>query len=345
MKKRLLRNTDIKVSELCLGTMTFGEQNTPQEAFEIMDYALDNGINFFDTAEMYPIPPKEETHFKTEEIIGNWANFSKKRSDIILATKIIGPSSMMTYIRGGSPHIKSSLREAITGSLKRLRTDYIDLYQIHWPARPTNFFGQLGYTQPNNLVKDQIEETLFLLEELKKEGLIRSYGVSNETAWGLMKYEQVSLNYSLSGISTIQNPYSLLNRTFEVGMSEVCHRQGIQLLPYSPLGFGVLSGKYLTNTSKPEDRLNRWPDYKRYSNKRAITATKKYLDLANEYNLSLAQLSLQYVTTRPFVVSNIIGATSINQLEENIGSVNVTLSNEIIEKIDLIHQEDPNPSP
>ncbi len=345
MENRILRHTDIKVSALCLGTMTFGEQNTPQESHEIMDFALDNGINFFDTAEMYPIPPKEETHFRTEEIIGRWSQFQASRDKVILATKIIGPSSFMTYIRNGSPNIKDSLREALNGSLKRLNTDYIDLYQIHWPARVTNYFGQLGYSYPETMQSDQIMETTYELEKFKKEGLIRSYGVSNESPWGMMKYQEITKKEKLTGISTIQNPYSLLNRTFEIGMSEVCHREEIQLLPYSPLGFGVLTGKYIENRSSPQDRLNRWPDYKRYNNPAAIEATKKYNELAKSHGISLTHMALQFVTNRPFVLSNIIGATNIIQLKENIDSVETALSSELLEEIDQIHMLSPNPSP
>ena len=345
MRKQLLNKTNIEVSELCLGTMTFGEQNNISESHQILDYALDHEINFFDTAEMYPIPPKAETHFKTEEIIGKWANFNQKRSDIILATKVIGPSSFMTYIRGGSKSIKDNMREALEGSLRRLQTDYIDLYQLHWPARPTNFFGQLEYTYPSALKDDQIYDTIMAFEELKKEGLIRSYGVSNETPWGLMKYQEISKSEGFTGISTVQNPYSLLNRTFEIGMSEICHRENIQLLAYSPLGFGVLSGKYINNSSTPNDRLNLFPDYQRYSNPTAVNATKKYLDLSLQHNISLTQMALQFVTSRKFLVSNIIGATNITQLKENIDSVNLNLSKELLTEIEKIHNESPNPSP
>ena len=345
MEKRLLRNTDIEVSCLCLGTMTFGEQNTLKDSHEIMDYALDHGVNFFDTAEMYPIPPNEQTHFRTEEYIGKWETFHQRRSEIIMATKIIGPSSFMTYIRNGSPNIKASIREAVTGSLRRLKTDYIDLYQIHWPARMTNFFGQMEYPYPNKLKNDQILETLQSFEEIKKEGLIRSYGISNETPWGMMKYQELSRSNNFTGISTIQNPYNLLNRTFEIGMSEVCHREGVQLLPYSPLGFGVLTGKYINNTSSPKDRLNRWPDYKRYSNEHAVKSTEMYIELAQNLGVSLTQLALEFVTSRPFVVSNIIGATSIEQLKENIQSTNLQMNEEIFNEINRIHQLHPNPSP
>lgn len=345
MKKQVLKNTEIEVSPLCLGTMTFGEQNTQKEAHEILDFAFERGINFFDTAEMYPIPPKSETHFRTEEIIGEWSKFHQKRDQIVMATKMIGPTSFMTYIRNGSTNIKASMREAVTGSLQRLKTEYIDLYQLHWPARPTNFFGQLNYSYPEQLREDQILETLESFEEVKKEGLIRSYGVSNETPWGMMKYQELSKAKGFCGISTIQNPYSLLNRTFEIGMAEVCHREGIQLLAYSPLGFGVLTGKYLNNTSTPRDRLNLFPDYQRYSNPYAVESTKKYLELANKVGVSLTKLALQFVTTRPFMVSNIIGATNITQLEENILSLEINLTDEILNEIEVIHASFPNPSP
>ena len=345
MKKRTLRHTDIQVSPLCMGTMTFGEQNTLAESHQIMDCAYDYGINFFDTAEMYPIPPNAQTHFRTEEFIGQWDKFKNHRDQIILATKIIGPSSVMTYIRGGSKKIKDNIQDAITGSLRRLNTDYIDLYQIHWPARPTNFFGQLDYKFPTNLVDDQITETNFALESLKQEGLIRAYGISNETPWGMMKYQEVSKINSLTGISTIQNPYNLLNRSFEVGMAEICHREGIQLLPYSPLGFGVLTGKYIGQTANENSRLLRWPDYKRYSNENAVKATKKYMQLAQDHGLSLTQIALQFVTSRPFVLSNIIGATTIPQLKENLDSIQLNLKEEILRGIEQIHQEHPNPAP
>ena len=349
MRYRKLGTTDLSVSVICLGTMTFGEQNSQQDGFDQMDYALERGVNFFDTAELYAVMPKKETYGKTEEILGNWFQEKKNRDKIILASKIASKSDGLEWIREGSENLgfdKKNMNAAIDASLRRLKTDYIDLYQLHWPERKVPKFGQLDYKHdPKDNNWTTIEEVLFNLNELIKAGKVRHVGLSNETPWGMMKYQELSKENGFSGISTIQNPYSLLNRTFEIGMAEVCHREGIQLLAYSPLGFGVLTGKYLNNTSTPRDRLNLFPDYQRYSNPYAVESTKKYLELANKLGVSLTKLALQFVTTRPFMVSNIIGATNITQLEENILSLEINMTNEILKEIEIIHASFPNPSP
>ena len=347
MKYNKIGNTDIKVSKLCLGTMTWGEQNTEADAFEQMDYALDKGINFFDTAEMYAIPPKAETYGATECIIGNWLNQRQNRDKIILASKVVGNANgWLDYIRDGkATPDHSNIRQAIEGSLKRLQTDYLDLYQIHWPARKTNFFGQLGYTFQQDDNSTPILETLKALSKLVKEGKVRSVGISNETAWGTMKFAHYAEQFDLPKISTIQNPYNLLNRSFEVGLAEICHRETMGLLAYSPLGFGSLSGKYLNNKKPQGARMSLYSEYKRYFTPSAIKATEKYVALANEMNITPSQLALAFVNQQSFLTSNIIGATNLTQLEENISSVEIELSAEVLARIEEIHAEHTYPAP
>ncbi|WP_127715815.1 aldo/keto reductase [Halobacteriovorax sp. HLS] len=345
MKYNNLGKTEISVSEICLGTMTFGQQNTEAESHEILDYALDNEVNFFDTAEMYPIPPNPKTVHRTEQYIGNWDKFKTQRDKIIMATKVVGPGEFVKHIRGGPKLNKEHIFQAVEGSLKRLGTDYIDLYQIHWPDRSTNFFGQREYTHNTRETMTPIEEILGALKELKDQGKIREIGVSNETSWGVMKYLQIAKELNLPLIQSIQNPYNLLNRTFEINLSEISHREDVGLLAYSPLGFGVLSGKYLDGSSTQNSRLNIWKHYSRYSNELAQSATLKYMELAKENGLSPTQLALAFVNTRPFLTANIIGATSIKQLEENLTSATIELSNEVLEKINQIHSQSPNPAP
>ena len=347
MKYRHLGNTDINVSTICLGTMTWGEQNTQDEAFEQMDYAVTQGVNFFDTAELYAIPPREETYGKTEEIIGNWLASRGKRNDIILASKVCGPGEdWVPHIRGGkSCHDRKNIEAALDTSLKRLQTDYLDLYQLHWPARKTNFFGRLGYTHDPNDVPTPIEETLEVLNDIVKSGKVRHIGLSNETPWGVMEFIKVSENMNWPRVVSIQNPYSLLNRTFEVGLAEIAIREQAGLLAYSPLGFGVLSGKYLDNQRPDGARITRWPDYSRYMNEESVAATEQYVKLAREHDLNPAQMALAYINSRPFLTSNIIGATTMEQLKSNIASVDIELSNEILDDIEKIHIQHPNPSP
>ena len=346
MEFKELGNTDIDVSLICLGTMTWGQQNTQEEGFEQMDYALEQGVNFFDTAELYSIPPKAETQGSTETIIGNWFKKNGNRKEIILATKVAGRSGMK-WFRGGETRLnKENIEEAIEGSLKRLQTDYIDLYQLHWPERKTNFFGRLGYKN----YKQEKDWTPFeeILETAKKfvdQGKIRYLGLSNETPYGLSNYINLSNYKNLPRVMSVQNPYSLLNRTYEVGMSEISIRDQVGLLAYSPLACGVLTGKY-RNSRKPEGaRLTIWDDWTRYTNERSINATDQYCKIAENHGLTPTELSLAFVNQQDFVTSNIIGATKMDQLKENIKSADIELSKQILDEIDEVHEDNPSPAP
>lgn len=344
MEYTTLPQTAIKISKICLGTMTWGNQNTQEEGFDQMDYALSKGVNFFDTAELYPVPATADTYADTERIIGNWFSARKNREKIVLATKIAGPGAYTAHIRG-TGFSPNSIRDAVDGSLARLKTDYIDLYQLHWPERVTNTFGVRGFKhQPNDPWENNFELILETLSELIKAGKIRQVGLSNETPWGTMKF----LEYAKKGLPrmiTIQNPYSLLNRTFEVGNAEVGLREDIGLLAYSPLAFGVLSGKYLNGKQTPNCRLELFPRMSRYSSDSCTEATRRYEKLAIENGLSLTQMALAFVTSRPFVSSNIIGATNLKQLQENIHSAEISLSEDVLEGIELIHKDIPDPAP
>ena len=346
MRYTTLPHTEIEVSKICLGTMTWGKQNTEQEGFEQMDYALDQGINFFDTAELYPVPPHPDRYAHTEIIIGNWFKKTGNRDKIILASKIAGKAPFTKFIRT-TGFRKDSIIEAVEGSLKRLQTDYIDLYQLHWPERSTNYFGQRGYEHSiSDHWKDNIHQVLETLRDLISAGKIRHVGISNETPWGTMRFlEESKVHSELPRMITIQNPYSLLNRLFEVGLSEISMRENIGLLAYSPLGFGVLSGKYLGGNQPKNARITLFPNYNRYSSDTATEATMKYASLAEEHGLSLPQMALAFVTSRPFLTSNIIGATSMEQLRENIESIRLELNEEILMGIEAIHNEIPNPAP
>ena len=343
MEYNILPNSNIKVSKICLGTMTWGRQNNQQEAFDQMDYSIDKGVNFFDTAELYPVPATPDKYAITEEIIGNWFQQSKKRDKIILATKIAGPGDYTAHIRK-TGFKGNSIENALDGSLKRLKTDYIDLYQLHWPERITNTFGNRNYQYFNDSWEDNFEFILEKLKELIKIGKIRHIGLSNENPWGIMKFLEYSKR-ELPKMITVQNPYSLLNRLFEVGSSEICKRENVGLLAYSPLGFGILTGKYFNGNMPKNSRLDLFPTLKRYSNENSIKAAKLYEEVAKKHNLSLTHLSLSFVNDRPFVTSNIIGATNLEQLKENIESVNIKLSDEIISEINSINNKIPNPSP
>ena len=343
MEYNILPNSNIKVSKICLGTMTWGRQNNQQEAFDQMDYSIDKGVNFFDTAELYPVPATPDKYAITEEIIGNWFQQSKKRDKIILATKIAGPGDYTAHIRK-TGYKGNSIENALDGSLKRLKTDYIDLYQLHWPERITNTFGNRNYQYFNDSWEDNFEFILEKLKELIKIGKIRHIGLSNENPWGIMKFLEYSKR-ELPKMITVQNPYSLLNRLFEVGSSEICKRENVGLLAYSPLGFGILTGKYFNGKMPKNSRLDLFPTLKRYSNENSIKAAKLYQEVAKKHNLSLTHLSLSFVNDRPFVTSNIIGATNLEQLKENIESVNIKLSDEIISEINSINNKIPNPSP
>lgn len=348
MKHRKLGSTDIDVSLICLGSMTWGEQNTQEEGFAQMDMALDMGVNFFDVAEMYSVPPRPETCGKSEEIIGNWFASRGTRDRVILASKVTGKSdrnSGVGHIRDGARLSREQIAEAVEGSLKRLQTDYLDLYQVHWPERQTNFFGKLGYQHVAEHGLIAIEETLDALQTLVQQGKIRHIGISNETPWGIAEYLRLSELHGWPRIVSIQNPYSLINRTFEVGCAEFSMREQVGLLAYSPLAFGVLSGKYL-HGAKPEGaRLTLYERFSRYGKVNAEEAIEAYVNLAQEHGLDPAQMALAYVNTREFLTANIIGATNLQQLKSNIESVDLVLSSDVLEGIEAIHERFPNPSP
>ena len=345
MKYTTLPNTDIKVSKICLGTMTFGQQNTEAEGHSQMDYALDYGVNFFDTAEMYSVPGRAETYGSTEKIIGSWLKKTGKREEIVLASKIAGPSPIFGYMRDKLDFSPASLQYALDHSLQRLQTDYLDLYQLHWPERKTNFFGQRGYKVQDDVWQDNIHELLEVLDGFVKSGKIKHIGLSNENPWGMMRFLEESKHHNLPRIKTVQNPYSLLNRLFENASAEVCHRENVGLLAYSPMGFGVLSGKFLSGENHPHARINLFPQYSRYSSDQCTKATRLYQEVAHKHGLTLTQLALAFVTQQPFLTSTIIGATTMAQLKENIDTINVVLSEEIVEEIDAIQAIIPDPAP
>ena len=346
MKFKKLGHTNIDVSLICLGTMNMGEQNTQEESFEQMDYSFEQGVNFFDTAEVYAVPPRQETQGKTEEIIGNWFIKSKKREKIILATKMVGPG--VEWIRnGGGNYTEENVGKAIDGSLKRLQTNYIDLYQLHWPERNTNYFGKRNYEHDSVEGKwNDLESVLKALKKFVDQGKIKYIGISNETPWGLSKFLEVAEQLNLPRIVSVQNPYNLLNRAYDIGMSEISCREKVGLLAYSPLAIGYLSGKYRDNQIPKNSRIGLFGDFwTRYKEDNAKKAVDDYYKLAKENGLTLTQMSLAFVNSRPFMTSNIIGATTMEQLKENIGTADIDLSDEIIEKINLIHSNNPNPTP
>lgn len=344
MKYSNIPTTDIKVSKICLGSMTWGEQNTEEEGHAQLDYALSQGVNFIDTAELYSVPnARAETYGHTELIIGKWLKKHNNRDKVVIASKICGPGDYTKHIRTGG-FAKHEIEDAIHKSLKRMGTDYIDLYQLHWPERKSNFFGQLGYTHDQNEQwKDNFAEILESLDTFIKAGKIRHVGLSNETPFGLSRYLEEARKGAPQMV-TVQNPYSLLNRKDEVGLTEIMHRGNVGHLPYSPLGFGMLTGKYL-DEYPPDGRVSIYPNYNRYHNENCFKATRRYKQIADDHGLSLTQMSLAFVNTRPFVTANIIGATSVKQLEENIGSIDVNLSSEAIAAINAVHKDIPNPAP
>ncbi len=346
MKYRKLGNTDVDVSVICLGTMTWGEQNSRGQAFEQMDYALSQGVNFFDTAELYAVPPRVETYGRTEEIIGKWLNARGSREQIVLASKVAGPSEDWPHIRNGRTRFnRQDIVSALDASLKRLQTDYLDLYQLHWPERKSNFFGRLGFEVVDDERFTPLLETLQMLDEQVQAGKIRHIGLSNETPWGVMQFLQLAELHQLPRVVSVQNPYSLLNRSYEIGLAEISWRESTGLLAYSPLGMGVLSGKYLAGARPADSRLTLFPHYTRYSKPAAIAATERYVSLAQAHGLNPAQMALAYVNSRPFLTSIIIGATTLEQLKSNIESIHVELSEEVLEGIEAVHIEHPNPSP
>jgi aryl-alcohol dehydrogenase-like predicted oxidoreductase len=346
MRYRPLGRTDLNVSALCLGTMTFGEQNTAAEAAAQLDRAVAAGINFIDTAEMYPVPPKAETMGRTEDCIGRWLAARGGRDRLILASKVAGPGDWLAYIRGGTNRLdRANIEQALHDSLRRLGTDYLDLYQLHWPDRQTNFFGKLGYEHPAEDTSVPLLETLQVLGELVQSGKIRHVGLSNETPWGTMRFLSLAERHGLPRMVSIQNPYNLLNRTFEIGLAEVAIREQCGLLAYSPMAFGALSGKYLDGRRPPDGRLTLFSRFSRYSNEQAVAATAEYVAVARKHGLDPAQMALAFVTSRPFVTSNIIGATTMAQLEQNLASLELDLSDAVLADIETVHTRQPNPSP
>jgi len=352
VEKHSLGTSAIDVSCLGLGTMTYGEQNNEAEAFAQLDCAIDHGVNLIDTAEMYPVPPQKKTFTRTEQIIGNWIQNRKCRQNIVLATKVVGPTlesrAMGSYIRDGINHLsRKNIESALEASLRRLNTETIDIYQIHWPDRIVNIFGQKEFKPPENDETEnaKIPETLEALENLKKAGKIRAYGVSNETPWGVMRYLSIAEKNGWEKITSIQNPYNLLNRTFESGLAEISYRESVGLLAYSPLAFGILTGKYIEGKKPALARLTLYSRFQRYQTKNAIKATKEYIRLALEHALEPSQMALAFARTRPFMTSVLLGATSVNQLETNLASVEIKLSEEVLQGIEDIHDRIPNPCP
>jgi aryl-alcohol dehydrogenase-like predicted oxidoreductase len=345
MRYRPLGATDLKVSALCLGTMTFGEQNSEAEAFAQLDRALDVGVNFIDAAEIYPVPPCPETQGRTEAIIGNWLAARGNRDRVIIATKVAGPGDLAALRMPGRCLDRANIEAAVEASLKRLKTEHIDLYQLHWPDRETNFFGRLGYRAPAADHSVPLAETLGVLADLVRAGKVRHIGASNETPWGTMRLLALAEQQGLPRVVSIQNPYSLLNRTFEIGLAEVALREHCGLLAYSPLGFGVLSGKYADGARPAGARLTLFARFDRYSNPRAVAATARYVDIARRHGLDPAQMALAFVTGQPFVTANIIGATTMAQLETNLASLDVALTDAVLAEIEAVHAEQPNPAP
>ena len=349
MLYRPLGRTGINVSLITLGTMTWGEQNTEAQAHSQLDLAVERGVNLIDAAEMYPVPPRPETQGLPERYLGTWLKKSGKRDQLLVATKATGPARKPhnpRHVRGGVNHFdRKGLTDALHGSLERLQQDYVDLYQLHWPDRSVNSFGELNYTHVAQEETVAIEETLSILSEFVKAGKIRHIGLSNETSWGVAQFLRAAEKLDLERIVAIQNPYNLLNRTFEINLAEFSHREQVGLLAYSPLAFGVLSGKYLNGARPADGRLTLFERFARYTNPQSARATAAYVELAQKYQLDPAQMALAYVNSRPFVTSNIIGATTLEQLRSNLDSINVELPADVITQLNAIHQMQPNPAP
>ncbi|MFZ4761522.1 MAG: aldo/keto reductase [Alphaproteobacteria bacterium] len=349
MKKRRLGNTDIMVSEICLGTMTWGQQNTAAEAFAQMNLAVEMGVNFFDTAELYAIPPRAQTYGKTEEIIGQWLKEdASRRQQLILATKAAGKAPAFSWIRNGEARLdRENITAALEASLQRLNTDYVDLYQLHWPDRPSNRFGALGYKHEEDGVDylPLMQQTLEILGEFVACGKIRTIGVSNETPWGVMSFLQLAAQYGLPRLVSIQNPYNLLNRVYDIGLAEISLRESCGLLAYSPIAGGSLTGKYLHGIIPAGSRRSIDPRPSRYNNRRADQAIAEYMALARAYDLHPAQMAIAFTLQQPFLTASIIGATNIEQLSINLATIDKKPPAELWEKIDALHQQNPNPSP
>lgn len=345
MNYNLLPNTETRVSEIALGTMTFGQQNTEAEGHSQIDLALDAGINFIDTAEMYSVPANKETSGSTEKIIGTWLKKSGRRADIILATKIAGPNRGCEFIRDDLSFNAETIKLSVEKSLTRLQTDYIDLYQFHWPERKTNYFGQRSFSLQEDSWEDNFQLILQTLKQLIDEGKIKHIGLSNETPWGVMRFLEESKKHNLPRISTIQNPYSLLNRSFEQSLAEISHYENVGLLAYSPLAFGTLTGKFLTGEALPNARINLFPRFSRYNSENAKKATILYNQIAKDHGLTLTQMSLAFVREQFFTTSTIIGATDLKQLQENIQTQQIKLTQEVIDAINEVQELYPNPSP
>jgi aryl-alcohol dehydrogenase-like predicted oxidoreductase len=346
MEYRQLGHSDIKVSVICLGTMTWGEQNTESDAHQQLDYAVEHGVNFIDTAEMYPVPPRAETYGLTEQYTGTWLKQRNNREQVILASKVASRSDWITYMRDGNICLdRKNIEAALEKSLQRLQTDYIDLYQLHWPDRNTNFFGKLGFEYDPNDNPVSIEETFDVINDIIKSGKVRYFGLSNETPWGAMQFVKLAEQKNYPKPVSIQNPYNFLNRSYEIGLSEVSHRENMGLLAYSPLGFGVLSGKYLSNARPAGARLTLFDRFDRYTNDNALRATEEYVAIAKRYKLDPAQMALAYVNSRSFLTANIIGATTMKQLKSDIDSIDLTLDEDVISEIESVHTAIPNPRP
>jgi aryl-alcohol dehydrogenase-like predicted oxidoreductase len=344
MEYRQLGASDLQVSALALGTMTFGEQNSEAEAHAQLDLAVSHGVNFIDTAEMYPVAPRAETVYRTESYIGSWLKH-QQRDKLIVASKIAGPARGFTWIRGGPRITREHIHAAIDGSLRRLQTDYIDLYQIHWPDRYVPMFGATSYDVAQERDSTPIAEQLQALGELVREGKVRHIGLSNETPWGVSEFLRCAETLGLPRIISIQNAYHLMNRTFEAGLAEVCQHANVGLLGYSPLAFGHLSGKYLTDP-QAKGRVTLFQGFgQRYNKPNVPTATKEYVRIARESGLSPAQMALAFARTRWFTSCVLLGATSVRQLQENLGSAEITLAAEVLEKIEAVHRVYPNPAP
>ncbi|MHB1115735.1 NADP(H)-dependent aldo-keto reductase [Sideroxydans sp.] len=344
MEYRVIGSSDLKVSALCLGTMTYGEQNTEAEAHAQLDYAVSQGVNFIDTAEMYPVAPRAETVHRTEQYIGNWLKH-QQRDKLVVATKIAGPARGFGWIRGGPRVNMEHIHAAIDTSLQRLQTDYVDLYQIHWPDRYVPMFGATSYDATQEREATSIAEQLQALGELVTAGKVRHIGLSNETPWGVMEFVRCAEQLGLPRIVSIQNAYHLMNRTFEAGLAEVCHHSDVGLLAYSPLAFGWLTGKYLADPAA-HGRITLFPGFgQRYNKPNVPAATQEYVRIAQQAGLTPAALALAFARTRRFTSSVILGATTMQQLKENLESAPVSLPEETLAAIEAVHQRYPNPAP